>query len=120
GFSRILIGLRIAEALRLLRTIYKHVSEICWSCDFTTLSVFNRQFRSHTVMTPNSYLLKHGSLVISSLVSVFFYLSPSPHSTLSYTPHANMHKPESAKPSPLDYCTTHSSPPPPAAPSSTQ
>src|SRR5699024_2670350 len=86
GFSRILIGLRIADALRLLRTTDKHVSEIFWRCGFTTLSSFNRQFRSQTGTSPSAYRRNLGS----------------------------------GEPSPLGSGSTHSSPPPPAAPSSTQ
>src|SRR5690625_3568478 len=86
GFSRILIGLRITEALRLLRTTDKHVSDICWRCGFTTLSAFTRHFRPQTHTTPSAYRRKLGS----------------------------------GESSPLGSGTTHSSPPPPAAPSSTQ
>src|SRR5699024_4571373 len=69
----------------LLRTTDKHVSEICWRCGFTTLSAFNRQFRTQTGTTPSAYRRKLGSGESSPLGSGTTHSSPPPPAAPSST-----------------------------------
>ena len=47
--------LRIKSACELLRSKNQNVSEIAFSCGFTNLSNFNRQFRRQIGITPKEY-----------------------------------------------------------------
>lgn len=54
-FTEFLVGLRVAEAGRLLLCTRKQVSSICYEVGFNNISNFNRHFRRLKKMTPGQY-----------------------------------------------------------------
>ena len=55
-FSHLLNEVRIEHACRHLRESKQSISQIAFSCGYTNLSNFNRQFREITGMTPGEYV----------------------------------------------------------------
>lgn len=55
-FSHLLNEVRIEHACRHLRHSKQTISQIAFSCGYTNLSNFNRQFREITGMTPGEYI----------------------------------------------------------------
>ena len=60
-FSEFLVGLRVAEAGRLLLCTRKQVSSICYEVGFNNISNFNRHFRRLKGMTPGRYRARANS-----------------------------------------------------------
>ena len=57
-FSRFLIEVRIGHACKLLIQDDFNTAECCYSCGFSNISNFHRQFKSVTGMTPSQYRQK--------------------------------------------------------------
>ncbi|HZF63279.1 MAG TPA: AraC family transcriptional regulator [Chitinophagaceae bacterium] len=54
-FTRFLNEVRIAYACRLLTNVMYTVTDVCFESGFNNLSYFNRQFKTHTGMSPQQY-----------------------------------------------------------------
>ena len=59
-FSTLLNEIRIEHACRYLRGSKTTISQIAFSCGFTNLSNFNRQFKQITGMPPGNYIRSYG------------------------------------------------------------
>lgn len=58
-FTSYVNGMRINRACRLLTTSERTIIDICYETGFNNVSNFNRQFLSHTSMTPRAYRCHH-------------------------------------------------------------
>lgn len=61
-FSTLLNEVRIEHACRYLRESKETISQIAFSCGYTNLSNFNRQFKRTTGMSPGTYIRQYNNL----------------------------------------------------------
>jgi AraC-like DNA-binding protein len=58
-FSTLLNEVRVEHACRYLRESKQSISQIAFSCGYTNLSNFNRQFKDIMGMPPGEYIRKY-------------------------------------------------------------